>query len=598
MSVPSWIKIDAAYLQDVRNAEVDPSDVLAYFDGRPPNWGDIANQIPPGRAIVADLVASLSGKSSTARVGRMLLVLGPSAEGKLTVLMQVAHKLSQLDNAQVLWRSAGASLRLEDVANLPKGPRYFLVADDADEIAGSIYESVTKVPRTDVTFLLAARTIDWVAVGGPTWPWRSKVGFREVALRGLDADDAALIVQAWEALGHDGLRQLAAIEPSQRAERLVAATHDEAETTEGALLGGMLRVRYGEFLSDRIRSLLRALAGRRIGRQASLATALLHISAAHSAGIDLSPKVLAEILDIDSHVVVSEVILPLRDEAVVSAKTDSVSTRHRLIADSVLNVASDFNADLTETFASITRAAMRIGRHEFVPGYEGYTHLCRRLESVRPLAAVAAARAANEADPDNLVYIHDLSHVLRLADRWDEASHVCRQAARRMSELRSKPYGYRSFYFEWAAIEGAVGNRVASVWISAVSLSDQRGWDQPSLKQVELSLASIGSSLLRLAESKSQSDTVMLGVRAVETLSKRIDPSPRALGLFRKQREACDRSGVEMLPESSCIQVLSEAVKEVWENREHDFYGLLSGMTLSFNGTARVLGLSPRQPEI
>ena len=591
MSVSSWIKIDEAYLLDFEAAEVNPSDILAYFDGRPPNWSDIASEIPPRRAIVADLAASLSAKNPAARVGRVLLVLGPSGEGKSTVLMQVAHELSQLDSAQVLWRSAGASLQLDDVANLPKGPRYFLVADDADEIARSIYVSVAKVPRTDVTFLLAARTVDWAAIGGTTWPWRSKVGFREVALRGLDPDDAVLIVQAWEAHGQDGLRQLAAIDRSQRVEQLLAATRDETVATEGALLGGMLRVRYGEFLNDRIRSLLRALVGRRIGRKASLATALLHISAAHTAGLDLSPKVLAEILDVDPHSVVSEVILPLRDEAVVSAKTDSVSTRHRLIADSVLSVASDFNADLTEIYASIARAAMRIGKHEFVPGYEGYSHLSRRIEHRWPLAAIAAARVATEEDAEVLPYIHNLSHVLRLAGRLEEASYVCRQAALRMSKLRSRPHGYRTFYFEWASIEGALGSRAISVWISAVSLSDQRGWDQPSLKQIEMSLALIGDALLTLVGPKSQSDTVLLGIRAVELLSKRFDPSPRARGVFHKLREFCDRSNVEMVPESSCIQVLSEAVREAWKNREHDLNGLPSGERVSFDGLTNALGL-------
>ncbi|MCK0112837.1 hypothetical protein MWU75_11870 [Ornithinimicrobium sp. F0845] len=583
----NWETVDSHFLDRAKSLESDSASALSYFDGRPPDWTDIVAEVAPQRGVVAELQAHLEQLSPSQRVGRLVVLLGPSGEGKSTALMQLARNLALTGAGTVLWRPTGASLEAEQLQGLPIGSHYFVFSDDGDEIAPTIYKFLTTDKRPDISFVVASRTVDWAAVGGATFPWRTVVGFRQVVLRGLDEEDAKLIVNAWASQGDVGLGTLANVVQGERVAKLLEATREQATTDEGAFFGGMLHVRFGELLMDRMRTLLRSLAGRRVGK-GSLATALLHISAAHFAEVELTPNILANVLGVSGGEVRSSVIMPLSDEAVIASKQDLVWTRHALIAQAVVDIAEEFGADLPEVYGSITRSAIQVGRREFIAGYERFTYLCRRFETTNSSIAIATARAAVEEDPHILAYVHNLAHVLRIDERAQEASFICERACLNLATYEGKPHHFRAFYYEWASSEGTLGNRHVAIWLSAISLSDLTNTPAPSSQHAELALANIGGNLLTLTE-PSKVELYELAVRAIETMSRQMDLSAKAAAFFGRQRKFADKWSVPPVPISECFTVLRTALKDSWKHRERHVGALPPAASLSFKGLAATL---------
>lgn len=585
----NWITIDDNFINRPEHLNITTEDLLLYFDGRPPGWAEIIGGNLPNRTIVDTILHYLTKVPHNSSLGRLLLVHGPSGEGKSTALMQVAVALAAQDDARVLWRAMGGQFAHSDIAKLPSGFNYYFISDDAEEIAKEVYESAARSRRRDVTFVLAARNVDWASVGAKAFPWRSVIGYKEAPLNGLLKSDADLLVSAWGRYGRSGLKELADLPAPERAPALLAAAHDNATIDGGALLGGMLKVRYGDHLPDRIRSLLASLATRTVGQGQTLTSALLYIAATHSIDLSLTPNVLADILQIDRNSIHSLVILPLQDEAVVSPKRSMLRTRHQLISNAVLQVAIDFNADLSETFASITRSAIRVGDKEFIPEYEKFAQLCRKIEYDHPQASIESARTAVDEAPKMISYVHNLAHVLRINDQSDEASRICEQAAKRIHRFRGKGHNFRAFYFEWASVERAENNIVLDAWLSAFSLSDREGFSPPDEKHSEMALHSIGKAFVSLLPHDLHDAEYKNAAQAVVQLGARIKLSNTAYPKFRSLRHTTSTWGLADMPASECIDAIKVALTTAWGGRERDLLGVSPPSALSFRGLASVL---------
>lgn len=397
-----WLRLDGDFLQPTPS-DYSGQDILAYFDGRPPTWSDIVNGGLPQRGVSKALATELMNYSPKSPVGRLRLIHGASGEGKTTAAMQCAAEIARsAPDSYVLWRNPGAGLDTQLVQSLPAGRHYILFSDDAEEIARDLFEVVNKVTRPDISYVAVARTIDWAHVRGDAYPWATHIGYRKTYLTGLDEADAKLVVATWSRHGEKGLGRLAEWDHNDaRVSELLKAIREEAAVEDGALLGGMIRVRYGDYFTDRVRDLMRSLAAQRTPSGSTLSSAFLYIAAAHLARLQLPPNVLAEALGVPTSRIMSEIVSPLRDEAAVTVAGGGVLTRHRLIAEACITVAEQVNANLAETYSRLVQSAFRVGRHHFIRDYEKYTNLCRFFEKSRPDVAIAAARAAVDEEKNS-----------------------------------------------------------------------------------------------------------------------------------------------------------------------------------------------------
>ncbi|MER7557509.1 hypothetical protein ABTZ46_11240 [Nocardioides sp. NPDC126508] len=315
------------------------------------------------------------------------------------------------------------------------------------------------------------------------------------------------------------------------------------------------------------------------------------MAAAHSLALPLSPNLLAEISGVSPARIRSDAILPLQDEAVLTAKLDLVQTRHPVIASAVMKVARDFHANVAETYAALTRGAIRLGRRQFIVGYEEFTYVCRRLEKSDEESALATARAASEEDPKILAYIHNLAHVLRICGAENEASGVCERAAKRLANLEAKAHQVRAFFYEWAAIEGRCGNPYISIWLAAISLSDMSPrTPAPSFQHIELALGGIGGNMLTLTN-ESDADFGR-GVRAAETMIRGTELSTKAASFFARQRRYADLWKIDSISKAECLDVLHDEITVAWSSRERTLGELPGAASLKFKGLREALNLT------
>ncbi|WP_371624176.1 hypothetical protein OG245_15840 [Streptomyces sp. NBC_01116] len=593
MRETGWFHIDENFLQrtSVNRSE---KEILSYFDGRPPSWGDILSGNIPQRDVAQALAAELKGHSPESPVGRLRLIYGASGEGKTTVAMQCAVDIARsAPDSVVLWRSPSATLETSLVQSLPTGKHYILFSDDAEEIANDLFQVVNRVKRSDISYVAVSRSIDWGNVQGDGYPWATHIGYRKVYLRGLGEADAGLVMAAWSQYGEKGLGRLTHWDnEGLRVAELLRAVREEAAEEDGALLGGMIRVRYGDYFTDRVRDLMRSLTTRRTCSGVTLSSAFLYIAAAHSERLHLAPSVLAEALGVSASSVISEIVVPLRDEAAVTMAGGGVVTRHRLVADACLRVAEQFNVDLSETYANLVRSAIRAGRHHFIRDYEKYPNLCRSLVRSRPDVALATARAAVAEEPNDLGYIHNLTHILRKVDQADEAAFISEKASKRLSSMRDRTLAdkERVFYLEWASAEGMLGNRGMDVWLAAISLSDLQGIRSPGPRHLEIALAAVGWAMASMHQAVPMEE-LATGVRVAETLSRRLDLSETAKSYFSRQRRLVDDWGVPKIDLNDCKAALAKGITTAWAHREREAPQLTAGPKLSFVGMYKDLAI-------
>ncbi|MFJ5266302.1 hypothetical protein ACIQAC_38200 [Streptomyces sp. NPDC088387] len=589
-----WLRVDVDFLERA-SSNYSEQEILTYFDGRPPTWGDIVSGGLPQRGVSKALATELMDYSPGSPVGRLRLIHGASGEGKTTVAMQCAADIARSSpDSLVLWRSPGAGLDVRLVQSLPAGRHYILFSDDAEEIVSDLFQVISKVKRPDISYVAVARTIDWANNQGDAYPWMINVGYRKTYLRGLDEADAELVVAAWGQHGEKGLGRLADWENGDaRVAELIRATREEATVEDGALLGGMIRVRYGDYFTDRVRHLMRSLAAQRTTSGPTLSSAFLYIAAAHLARLQLTPSILAETLSVPTSRIMSEIVIPLRDEAAVTMGGGGVLTRHRLIAEACLTVVEQLDVNLAETYSRLVQSAMRVGRHHFIRDYEKYPNLCRFFEKSRPDVAVAVARTAVTEEQNSLGYIHNLAHILRETDQADEAAFISENASKRLPSMRDRNLSNkeRVFYREWSTAEGTLGNSAISIWLSSISLADLQGNKSPGSRHIEIALAAVGGTMASMNQRES-TEEFATGVRAAETLGHLLDLSETAKSYFLRQRRLADAWGISKMSLDDCKNALEKGMAKAWAIRERNLPHLTAAPKLRFTGMYNDLGIA------
>jgi hypothetical protein len=579
-----WEQIDSAHLALLPPLGV--GEVVRYFDGAVPTWRHAVSDAIPRRRGVFKVVGRLRNIRLAEDDFSLQLIRAASGEGKTTMLLQSAADIARTRGWTVLWRpSPNIRLLPDNLIKLDSDRRWLLVADDADNLISDLNESARRLHaagRTNVHFLLAARDTDWHFMHGDI---KLRNGLlkrqKDIVLRGLSLDsaqDAQVIVEAWQKYDKAGLGALAALEPAKRAAALEQAVRDaERSQGDGSLFGGLLTVRFGQdglqaHVSDFL-SRLQEIHIQDSRNHSSLFDALLYVAACHGVGIPgIDANVLADLVSVPRSWVYTRVVRPLGEEAVAVQSAGHVFTRHSRVAAAVLVEAErSFGVELAEIWTKLVRQTVRTiedGRVQH-PTFRQIVRAGTRLQQALPQQlreerrkeiAIAAALADVAAQPERLGSIIDLGKTYRRADKLLEASKVFRDKlayastrakadalaeAHKGESAKGAPADFiRNYWYEWSVCEGERGKEreqaVVDAWLGGISLSDHLNPAPITDERIKRSCAGLGVAFGKLAEPRPDCPYAKAR-RAVTFLGRLMRDDPKGARYYDKYDREADK---------------------------------------------------------
>jgi hypothetical protein len=593
-----WQQIDSRWL--TRHGEpLDKGRALRFFDGAIPDWSVALSPSIPRLSIVETTHSRLVNYSRDDKP-QLILITGPTGEGKSTVLMQAVEAVLRSNpDWTVLWR-VNASVRLvpSDIDQLPRNQKPWLLVLDAGELgADDLYRTcqmLWKAQRSDIRFLVASRDTDWKAQKAHRYEWLEYSGFEEVQVSGISADDAAAIVAAWEPFGSEALGHLAGVDQETAAKKLLGAATRESTIKGGSLLGALLRVRYGNDLKEHLKSLLRRLADRPILGGGNLLSAFSYIAAMHSEGLEfLSRPVLAGVLGIPIGRLNPLVLNPLGLEAATSSDGQYILTRHRSISHAVVALLEDlFDDNIEDMYIDLLKSVTQLRNNgERVPELSRwYYGISTHFENKgRHDLAVRIARITVELNPHYLPLRLHLSRLYRDTRSSGAATLLFRDYQRRIVG--------RAAFIEWSVAEDLAGHPAIGALLAAFALSDQGGEYPLDLGIAPKVLNVLAATLQHLYERYAEfsfSQAVLSAVR----LGFALQPNAKTQ---QELEHRLSKVSVEMTAEDDDLLVsydervrdLADALGNAWayagadEAIAHEYIG--SPQQLSFSELLRLL---------
>lgn len=417
------------------------SDLTKFFNGGEPYWEAVVHPGLPRIQLTRAILERTRRRITEHRTGIELLV-GPTGEGKSTAIRQAAAILALEDSRTILWREQGDAVLDGSVltAALALGADTVLVSDNAQLLLQSLNELVMNgsVPRQGMQLLLASRDTDWIrqrrALGfkiDPKDSWTSKVPFVSTnhPFGRVTEDDARKIVRSWRALEPDPPGTIRNLTDGDAA-RLLSKACTGADADNGALLGGLLAIRYTpEELRAHLRGLLESLSQDATGSSMTLADVVFVLALVDVAGLDGVPtEVMARFCGIDEPLFRRDVANRLGREAVANYSDDVIRIRHPTVASTTFEIAISQDSDLAAEAAAghLLAAVHGVDSAEY-GSLLGLGRSLYRAAVPRTVAAqaralgLALARQACELRPRTLTNHMALSECLRLEKRAPKA---------------------------------------------------------------------------------------------------------------------------------------------------------------------------------
>nr|VFJ52971.1 MAG: Calcineurin-like phosphoesterase [Candidatus Kentron sp. FW] len=594
---PGWELLDRQELEK-QDTALEEEEILAYFDGRQPNFRLALSPRIPRRAVVARLAERILAASGNGHP-TVNLLLGAGGEGKSTAFLQTMEAVLRDGNWRVLHRrNENAELSRAWVEELPQDDaRHWLIAsDDADQIAEvhAMAFALQSKGRGDVHFLLCARHTEWRGTKIEQRRWENLPGYGEEALRGLDEEDAEAIVAAWGEYQDRGLGKLAELPPEERAATLVVASRSEASLDDGAFLGALLRLRLGDEFRGHVKKLLDRLNGRKIllGKTETLLDAFGYIAAMHAENQPfLSKLVLAHALGIEPRELRSKVLWPLGEEAAADVAGEMVFTRHRAIAETAMDLLKNTTRypiepdELYEDLVTTAEALSQKG-HFIPPNIKHWRFLSDHFFAKgEQVLAIRLAQALVRVAPMDSHFRVKLSQLCRRAGEPELSLKAFREAPQTDDN--------RAFFHEWATVEGNQGNHALTVWLDAVSLADDTARRRPDNQRTALSLAGFGVACRALFRNYN-TRLFIEACGAASDLGLRLPYLDTKAKRFLSEHQAAARAeGIEEFTPANALKCIQEAAIAAYQQREADLQDWVqSAEDLTFEGLESLFGLA------
>ncbi|MGU5738647.1 P-loop NTPase [Aeromonas caviae] len=539
--------------------EISTEEAERFFDGAEADWALAQSPKIGRRTQVSGLASHFIDYQSQERP-LVVHLTGPGGEGKSMILRQtLVAILEQNDGHRILWHTEDATtFPPESIPNLPEGP-WIIATDAADMSAASIHGSLKALKqarRTDIKFLLCSRDSDWRASGAEQLYWNQHSDYRVQMISGLSEEDAGLIAASWSAFEGDNTRSGGTIH--EQGQALFEATRKEAAISEGALLGGILAIRYGVGLRGHIANLLDRLRTYPLESGGSLYEAFAYIALMHAENLDfLSRPVLAKVLNCDPKELGRQVIVPLAKEAAANGGT-ILLTRHRRIADMAISIIhEDYGEDVTTRFVDLAKAAKNARRdYGFVPELHRWDfELPEHLIGKEPEASVRIAQALLAEDPENLKLTVNAARIYREAGDPENGIDLLRC-------FSGKPG--RGFWYEWGTCAGNTGDASSSAVLAAFELTDQVLLS-PDIKSSTVVLSGLGRAFSDLRRQFGDSRFAMAGSSSA-WLGLKLPYDAKASRFYQIHKNEADAQGLSAPKDlHDALSQLKEGILAAWE---------------------------------
>lgn len=496
---------EVATLENLRD-HVKPiaEDVAVYFfDGASPTWEVSLSSSIPRREIVGEIVNTynkLLAKASDLPCVCTLLAAG--CEGKTTALLQASYDIiHESPSKQILYRKN--NLRPFEIDNLlpvlSTHNDWLVVIDEADQIAKQIQgfaESGLAGYTGKIDFLLACRDSDWRSNGADIIPWGFSCTYKEIVLKDLSKVDAEKIIHAWEAFGDRGLGEggLANLDTASRVDKLRFFAKQESKRTSGAFFGALLLSRHNGNLLDHAGAMLSRLDETEVSLGKTLRDALAYIAAMHAEGFEkLTYDVLAAAMGMTTSKLKNVVINKLGQEAAATGTATTIYTRHKYIAEAIIEVLeTKFEVDTATLFIDLALAAESKSKTERVANLEFWRFKMADyfFEKNKNTVAISLSQALLETDTSNYKLLTKLASFYRKEKDPEDALELFRNYDGVSPE--------RGFYFEWSLCELEARNTVESATLALFSISDEAEVSQLDITTLFKSLSIITDILSTL----------------------------------------------------------------------------------------------------
>jgi len=496
---------EVATAQDLReHAKPIPEDLAVYFfDGASPTWNVSLSTSVPRREIVSEIVTTyekLVAKSSDLPCVCTLLAAG--CEGKTTALQQASFEIIQENpSKRILYRKN--NLRPFDVENLlpvlKTHDDWLIVIDEADQVAKQVQmfaESGFAGYAGKIDFLLACRDSDWRSNNADTLPWGFSCAYKEILLKDLSKTDAEKIIHAWEAFGDRGLGEggLANLDTANRVEKLRFYAKQESRRASGAFFGALLLSRHNGKLLDHAEAMLSRLDEAEVSLGKTLRDALSYIAAMHAEGFEkLTYDVLAAAMGMTTSKLKNVVINKLGQEAAATGTATTIYTRHKYIAEAIIEVLeTKFEVDTATLFIDLALGAEEKAKTERVANLDFWRFKMADsfFEKRKNTVATSLSQALLETDPSNYKLLTKLASFYRREKNPQDALELFRNYDGVSPE--------RGFYFEWALCEMEARNAVDSATLALFSISDDAETSQLDISTVFMYLGGLTEILSTL----------------------------------------------------------------------------------------------------
>lgn len=590
-----WEVLDSAILQAYQR-EILPDEAGRFFDGAEPDWSVAQCPALPRRAVVERLVSRVAEYRGL-EMPQVTLLIGPGGEGKSMALRQaVVALLEWIPNFRVLWRrDDSSSITGDQLMALPVGEApWVVVTDAADLICTPLYggiQTLKRGGRSDIRFLLASRDSDWRASGATRLDWHRIARYHEEPLSGLNGDDAALIAKAWTTFGETGLGETFGEDIAALAKQLEESALVDAAIGEGALLGGMLAMRYGKGLQGHVKSLMERLAKISVLGGENLCTAFKYMAVMHAEGLKfLSRPVLAEVLKCNVLVLQSAVIFPLGREAGGGGGT-MLLTRHVRIARAAVEVMrEDYGENIDALYIELAKAAMAARPKARIAEFRRWEYdLPQHFLERHPDLAVQLGSVLLEHDPSDPRLAVNLARLYRESGNPSAGAETLRNFSFTVGEIRG-------FWTEWGVCAGMAGHPELNALFAGWSLADQPTVPHPDNDIAKKGLDAVGAAF-RALYSRYQYQALIEARGAAGQLGLMLHLDPRTQKFLEWHLQDARECGVTDTDVQGCIRRLQYGLVQAWDlcsQRDSLVSRLHEPAAMTFTGLENLLMNSKR----
>lgn len=569
MTPAGWDLIDGTFIRERKSPS--KRNILKYFDGKEPSYDEIFSSYIPAREIVGDLKEEFIKYDNDNQM-KCILLTGAGGEGKTTAMLQTVRALCEEKGWKALiLRQPEKEMALSDmqIMQCTKEGHWLLGVDNCVSVAQKLFQLLKRLKQRkiqNVHFLLCARDTDWINSDAEKLPWSASVSFSRKPLKGIREEDAGRIVTAWKMLGDEGLGRLKGLSTESAKKQLVQSSlnAERNDPDEGALLGAMLATRYGDELHNHVREMLRHLNEKPLNR-GKLLDAFIYIVAMHSEKLYfLSKSVMAQLYQCPENQVKKRILGPLGDEAASTVSGDMIYTRHGSIAESARKILDEeFHVDFDGIFEEMVGAAIEASQKGvYIEKLGKWRYLSEHFVGNNNTLAVKIDKKVLELEPYDEYFLVHLSKLYRTLNQPELAVKLFRDI--------NYPMESRPFFCEWALAEANMGNKAASVCLSAFALSDQAEKRPIDLRNANINLYSIAVTFLELYRSY-RSEKYFLAMASALYLKKKLPDAQATKRYPDMSAEESKKLGAIKMTGSDAKRHLRQGVYTAEENREIDF---------------------------